>query len=77
MLPLLFSPFLFMNDEELTTIILKNTVQGNGRLELSCERGHQLAAELGVTVARIGEICMQQRIKIVHCQLGCFGGGHK
>jgi hypothetical protein len=28
-----------------------------------------------VEVARFGEICRAERIKIAHCQLGCFGNG--
>lgn len=66
-----------MNDEELLAIIIKNAVQSNGRQTLTCERGHQLAAELGVEVERIGRICQQKAVKIAHCQLGCFGDHHK
>ena len=44
------------------------------RLTLSCERAHRLAAALGVEVRHIGAICHAEGIKIVECQLGCFGG---
>jgi hypothetical protein len=66
-----------MNNEELKPVIIKHAVSANGQLELSCEGAHQLAAELQIPVSRIGEICMLHKIKIVHCQLGCFGQRNK
>lgn len=63
-----------MNEKTVEQHILQHAVRDGDRLKLTCKRGHQLAAELGVAVARIGEICQVERIKITHCQLGCFGG---
>ncbi len=54
--------------------VRRAAVPDGQRLTLSCERAHRLAAELNVDVRRIGAICQAENIKIVHCQLGCFGG---
>lgn len=64
-----------MDDRQLAELILQNATRDGDRLKLACERAHQLAAELGVDVCRIGEVCRAERIKITRCQLGCFGDG--
>jgi len=43
------------------------------RRELSCTAAHALADALGVELARIGELCQSENIKVTDCQLGCFG----
>ncbi len=42
----------------------------DGRLE--CGAARALAAELGVSLAEMGEIANALGIKIKNCQLGCF-----
>ncbi len=39
---------------------------------LTCERAHNLAKELNITLREIGELCDELKIKIAACQLGCF-----
>ncbi len=39
---------------------------------LTCERAHELAKELHVTLREIGALCDELKIKIAACQLGCF-----
>lgn len=39
---------------------------------LPCARALQLARELGVSPARVGEVADELGVKIVSCQLGCF-----
>ncbi len=39
---------------------------------LTCERAHQLAKELNVSLAEIGTVCNALKVKISACQLGCF-----
>ncbi len=39
---------------------------------LTCERAHDLAKELNVSLREIGELCNELKIKIAACQLGCF-----
>ena len=39
---------------------------------LSCERAHDLARELNVSLREIGAVCNELKIKISACQLGCF-----
>ncbi len=43
----------------------------DGRLE--CKYALELAEELEVSPARIGRVCDEENIRIVNCQLGCFG----
>ena len=62
--------------DHLTVMVLHRAVAVGDRRRISCEQAHRLAAELGVRVSRIGEICQSEQIKIEHCQLGCFGNHH-
>jgi hypothetical protein len=39
---------------------------------LSCERAHELAKELKISLPEIGALCNELKIKIAACQLGCF-----
>jgi len=63
-----------MDDTEVRQKLLGAANRDGERLVLSCERALRLATELGVDVRRIGAICQAEAIKIVDCQLGCFGG---
>ncbi|NOZ22847.1 MAG: hypothetical protein GXP25_17355 [Planctomycetes bacterium] len=40
---------------------------------LPCSLAFQIAKELGVTPLRVGQAANELGIKIVNCQLGCFG----
>lgn len=62
-----------MDDTALKQRVLGVAVRDGARLRLACAHAHRLAAELGIDVRRIGAICHAESIKIVHCQLGCFG----
>ena len=39
---------------------------------LSCEKAHDLARELSVSVKEIGGLCNELKIRITACRLGCF-----
>jgi hypothetical protein len=43
-----------------------------GQRRLSCSTVHVLARRLNVSVRHIGQICNEESIKIIYCQLGCF-----
>ena len=62
-----------MTQNELTKQVLKNATQVEGPPKLSCHRAHVLAEESAVSLQVIGTICNEQGIKIVNCQVGCFG----
>ncbi len=62
-----------MTKDELSEQILKHTKQVKGSQTLSCHRAHVLAEDSAVSLKAIGSICNEQGIKIVNCQLGCFG----
>jgi hypothetical protein len=40
--------------------------------QLSCEKAHELAKELNISLQEIGALCNELKIKIAACQLGCF-----
>jgi hypothetical protein len=46
------------------------TASENNRL--SCEKAHELARDLNISLPEIGAICNELKIKIAACQLGCF-----
>jgi len=39
---------------------------------LSCEKAHELAKEMDISLQEIGRVCNELKIKIADCQLGCF-----
>jgi hypothetical protein len=39
---------------------------------LSCEKAHELAQTLKVSLKELGTISNELKIKIANCQLGCF-----
>ena len=40
---------------------------------LACKDALELAGKLEIQSTRIGKICDQNQIRIINCQLGCFG----
>jgi hypothetical protein len=58
-----------MTDKELLEAILGRV--RDGRLE--CKYALELAEELEISPVRIGRICDEENIRIINCQLGCFG----
>jgi len=44
----------------------------DGKLALRCEDAFALAKEFAVPVATVGQLCNENGVKIVACQLGCF-----
>lgn len=57
-----------MEKHELAAIIRKSLEDG----KLPCEAAYRIAAEHGVKLWQIGQICEEEQIKIKGCQLGCF-----
>ena len=48
------------------------TSRADGKPVLRCEDAFDLAGKHGVAIAVVGDLCNEQGIKIVRCQLGCF-----
>jgi len=62
-----------MNDhQELTAAIKEAAVETDGRITLPCAKAFMLAERFQTPPGVIGEICNNEHIKIVRCQLGCF-----
>ncbi len=59
--------------EQLVRVVVEACDEQNGRKTLSCARALGLAKKHGVKPAEIGDVCNANGIKIVDCQLGCFG----
>ena len=58
-----------MSDEEARRAIQELTVDGCAQ----CEDLLALAARLGVPAGRLGRLCDEMDVRIINCQLGCFG----
>ena len=65
-----------MERDALKTALLQHVKEVNGRQTLSCHRAHVVAEDLNVELQALGEVCDEERIKIINCQLGCFGAGN-
>jgi len=59
--------------EELTAALRAEAEDGR----ISCAAALSLARRLGVNPAAVGRACDELGLKIVSCQLGCFGRGSK
>ena len=53
---------------QVTEAVRREAAEG----KLTCERAHELAAELGVPLEVVGRALDLAHIKITRCQLGCF-----
>jgi len=40
--------------------------------KISCKQALKIAEEEGISPKALGEILNEEKIKIAHCQLGCF-----
>ena len=63
-----------MIKKNLVQIVLEACEEKAGKKRLTCAVAFGLAKKHQVKIGKIGEICDEQGIKIVACQLGCFGG---
>jgi len=59
-------------DEKLVEAVLAAAQEADGKLRLACADAFRVAADQGVSVGAIGQVCNQHKIKMVKCQLGCF-----
>lgn len=55
-------------EKDLGKIISEAAVDG----KLPCAKAFKLAEEHGVSLADIGKTANEVKVKIGHCQLGCF-----
>ena len=53
--------------------IAEAVLQEAADMRISCGKALALAERLGVEPLLIGEAANEQQVKIVECQLGCFG----
>ncbi|MEM4248075.1 MAG: hypothetical protein QXH80_02310 [Candidatus Nanoarchaeia archaeon] len=62
-----------MKYTELRKIVIEASRESKKGMEISCKRCHEIAVNYDEKLARIGRVCQNENIKIVDCQLGCFG----
>ena len=60
------------NHEEIIDAILEKTLKDDEKEKLLCASALKIAEQFGVKPLEIGRICNQKKIRIIHCQLGCF-----
>jgi hypothetical protein len=54
--------------EEVKKKLLETAAKG----KMPCVMAFKIARECNCSVAEVGELCNELKIKIVSCQLGCF-----
>jgi hypothetical protein len=57
-----------MSQEDIKTRIKAAAPEG----KIACAAAFRLADELGISRKELGELLNELKIKIAHCQLGCF-----
>lgn len=57
-----------MNDEALVSQLKEKCPGG----KLTCSDARALAAEMGLELSKMGDLCDAAGIKICGCELGCF-----
>ncbi len=61
-----------MNEEEIAKVIEDAVTRDEEGERLACAKAFILADEYGIKLGDIGRYCNRNKIKISHCQLGCF-----
>ncbi len=61
-----------MDSETLKTQVFDATFKEEETRKLSCPDAFALAAAHNIDLFDIAQLCNQEGIKIVQCQLGCF-----
>jgi len=62
-----------MDESGVEAVLAAAEEREDGRKVLECARAFELSERYSLPLQRIGEICDRHGIKIVRCQLGCFG----
>ena len=58
--------------DELVAAVKAASVEANGRQTLTCAEAVRIAEAMEADLAVVGQICNENAIKLVQCQLGCF-----
>lgn len=58
--------------EEIVAAVCNAAVEVGGRNTLSCAEAFRIAETFGADLMDVGQICNENQIKLVQCQLGCF-----
>ncbi len=60
------------DESKLVDEILTSATEQNDKKSLSCAKAFDLAERFNVAKRRVRELCDENNVRIVHCQLGCF-----
>ena len=58
--------------EDILAELARHTFTANEKTKITCAHAHLVAKKCGVTLADLGRILNERKIKIAKCQLGCF-----
>ena len=61
-----------METSELLQLILDASGEKDGRKTLDCAQAFKLAKQHKVSLKDISQVCNDNKIKFVNCQLDCF-----
>jgi hypothetical protein len=61
-----------MDEKKIIEAINQHCVTIDNKKLLTCPRAFQIAEEQKVDITDVGNICNQEKIKLMKCQLGCF-----
>ena len=56
----------------LIAYIYENCKEEDGKQYLECAVAFQIAKQFHINVSEVGKLCNENKIKIKHCQIGCF-----
>jgi hypothetical protein len=61
-----------MDTEGLREIAKERILKDAPKMHLSCRKAFAIAEDTGLPPAELGKLCNELKVKIMHCQLGCF-----
>ncbi|MCK5861936.1 MAG: hypothetical protein KAH38_05595 [Candidatus Hydrogenedentes bacterium] len=59
-------------NEALVEAVRAAAVERDGQKILACPAAFRIAEKFAIKVREVGDCCNAEKIKIAHCQLGCF-----
>ncbi len=62
-----------MDVEEIERVVTEESGDAGGEGRLACARARGIARRLGVTPEEVGDAADRLSLRIVDCQMGCFG----
>ena len=58
--------------QALREAVRQAAVDRDGRMILPCAQAFKIAEQFGEALSAVGQACNDEKVRIAHCQLGCF-----